>query len=232
MVCSTNLELLNGDRWSPHPMNHAKYSRQLLFQPIGAEGQEKLLHSSAVIVGCGALGTAQANALVRAGVGHLRFIDRDFVEESNLHRQLLFDECDAASSLPKAVAAERKLRTINSEVRVEGIVADVEGHNIESLVAGFDLILDGTDNFAARYLINDASIKLGIPWIYGAVVGSYAATMNIIPGRTPCLACVFPKVPGGSARYLRHRGRHRPGGGMGGFDPDYRSPQDSGGAHK
>jgi len=178
-------------------MNRGKYSRQILFQPIGMEGQEELLRSSAVLIGCGALGTAQANALVRAGVGRVRIIDRDFVEESNLQRQLLFDEADAASSLPKAVAAERKLRAINSDVRVEGVVADVEGQNIESLVAGFNLILDGTDNFTARYLINDASVKLDIPWIYGAVVGSYAATLNIVPGRTPCLACVFPKAPEG-----------------------------------
>ncbi len=178
-------------------MNREKYSRQILFQPIGPDGQEKLFGSSAVIVGCGALGTAQANALVRAGVGRVRIIDRDFVEESNLQRQVLFDESDAASNLPKAVAAERKLRAINSEVQVEGIVADIDAHNIESLVEGFSLILDGTDNFAARYLINDVSVKLGIPWVYGAVVASYAATMTIVHGRTPCLACVFPKSPEG-----------------------------------
>lgn len=178
-------------------MNREKYSRQILFQPVGLEGQEKLLRSSVVIVGCGALGTAQANALVRAGVGRVRIIDRDFVEESNLQRQLLFDESDAAASLPKSVAAERKLRAINSDVKIEGVVADVEGHNIESLVEGFSLVLDGTDNFATRYLINDASIKLGIPWIYGAVVASYATTMTIVPGRTPCLACLFPKSPEG-----------------------------------
>jgi len=178
-------------------MSQEKYSRQALFQPIGPQGQERLLHSSVAIVGCGALGTAQANALVRAGVGTIRIIDRDYVEESNLQRQLLFDESDAAQSLPKAVAAERKLRAINSDIRVEGIVADVDGHNIESLVEGFGLVLDGTDNFTTRYLINDVSIKLGTPWIYGAVVASYAATMTVIPGRTPCLACVFPSSPEG-----------------------------------
>jgi adenylyltransferase/sulfurtransferase len=178
-------------------MNREKYSRQILFPPVGLDGQEKLLHSSVVIVGCGALGTAQANALVRAGVGSIRIIDRDFVEESNLQRQLLFDESDAAQSLPKSVAAERKLRAINSDVKVEGVVADVEGHNIEALVDGFQLILDGTDNFATRYLINDVSLKLGIPWIYGAVVASYAATLTVVPGRTPCLACLFPKSPEG-----------------------------------
>ncbi len=174
-----------------------KYSRQILFRPIGAAGQEKLLRSSVAIIGCGALGTTQANALVRAGVGHVRIVDRDFVEESNLQRQMLFDEADAAASLPKAVAAERKLKLINSGVQVEGVVADVESHNIESLVDGFDLILDGTDNFAVRYLINDVSIKCGIPWIYGAVVASYAATLTIIPDRSPCLACVFPSSPQG-----------------------------------
>jgi molybdopterin/thiamine biosynthesis adenylyltransferase len=178
-------------------MNGEKYSRQVLFQPIGTGGQERLSHSRVVILGCGALGTAQAQALVRAGVGTLRVIDRDLVEESNLQRQVLFDESDAAESLPKAVAAERKLRSINSEVRVEGVVADVESRNIEELVEGFDLILDATDNFEARYLANDVSVKLNIPWIYGAVVGSYGTTMTILPGRTACLACVFPAPPQG-----------------------------------
>jgi adenylyltransferase/sulfurtransferase len=178
-------------------MNREKYSRQILFPPIGAEGQDRLLRSKAVIIGCGALGTAQANALARAGVGRLRIVDRDFVEESNLQRQMLFDEADAAANLPKAVAAERKLKAINSDVQVEGIVADAESGNIENLVAGFDLLLDGTDNFETRYLINDVALKLGLPWIYGAVVASYAVTMTILPGRTPCLACVFPKPPEG-----------------------------------
>ncbi len=174
-----------------------KYSRQVLFQPIGADGQERLLHSKVVIVGCGALGTAQANDLVRAGVGTLRIIDRDYVEESNLQRQMLFDEADALENLPKAVAAERKLRRINSDVAVEGVVADVDGRNVEDLLNGFDLILDGTDNFETRYLINDVAIKFGVPWVYGAVVGSYATTLTVIPGRTPCLACIFPEPPQG-----------------------------------
>ncbi|MGH6629257.1 MAG: ThiF family adenylyltransferase, partial [Burkholderiales bacterium] len=178
-------------------MNREKYSRQTLFQPIGHEGQKKLLQSKVVIIGCGALGTAQANALARAGVGRLRIVDRDFVEESNLQRQMLFDEADAAANLPKAVAAERKLKAINSDIQVEGIVADAESSNVENLVAGFDLILDGTDNFQTRYLINDVALKLGTPWIYGAVVASYGVTMTILPGRTPCLACVFPKPPEG-----------------------------------
>ncbi len=178
-------------------MNSEKYSRQILFAPIGAEGQAKLLRSKAAIIGCGALGTAQANALVRAGVGTVRIVDRDFVEESNLQRQMLFDEADARQSLPKAVAAERKLRKINSDVKVEGIVADADSGNIEEFIEGFDVILDATDNFETRYLLNDAAVKLGIPWIYGAVVASYAATMTILPGRSACLACVFPKSPGG-----------------------------------
>lgn len=178
-------------------MNREKYSRQILFGPIGAEGQEKLLRSKAALLGCGALGTAQAQALVRAGVGTLRIVDRDFVEESNLQRQMLFDEADARESLPKAVAAERKLRTINSDVRVEGIVADADARNIQELVAGFQVVLDATDNFETRYLLNDLSVKLRIPWIYGAVVASYATTLTILPGRTPCLACLFPKSPEG-----------------------------------
>jgi molybdopterin/thiamine biosynthesis adenylyltransferase len=178
-------------------MNREKYSRQILFPPIGTEGQEKLLRSKVVIVGCGALGTAQANALVRAGVGALRIVDRDYVEESNLQRQVLFDETDAAQCLPKAVAAERKLKQINSDVQIEGIVADADSGNIEELIEGFQVILDATDNFEARYLVNDVSVKLGIPWIYGAVVASYATTLTVLPGRTPCLACIFPKPPQG-----------------------------------
>jgi adenylyltransferase/sulfurtransferase len=178
-------------------MDQEKYSRQILFSPIGAEGQEKLLESKVVILGCGALGTAQANALVRAGVGTVRIVDRDFVEESNLQRQMLFDETDAKASLPKAVAAERKLRAINSGVRVEGIVADADSSNIEEFVEGFNLVLDATDNFETRYLLNDAAVKLRIPWVYGAVVASYAATMTILPGRTACLACLFPSSPRG-----------------------------------
>ena len=178
-------------------MSIEKYSRQILFQPIGAEGQQRLERAQAVIVGCGALGTLQANALVRAGVGRLRIVDRDYVEESNLQRQILFDESDARQNLPKAIAARRKLNAINSEVNVEAMVADADGRNIENFVQGFDVILDGTDNFQTRYLLNDVSLKLGIPWIYGAVVGSYAATLTVHPGRTACLACVFPEPPQG-----------------------------------
>lgn len=178
-------------------MNLGKYSRQVLFHPIGEAGQKRLLAAKAVIIGCGALGTAQANAMVRAGVGALRVVDRDYVEESNLQRQSLFDENDARESLPKAVAAERKLNQINSDIRAEGVVADATSRNIEGLVRGFDVILDGTDNFETRYLLNDVSVKLGIPWIYGAVVASSAVTMTILPGQGPCLSCVIPEAPAG-----------------------------------
>jgi len=168
-----------------------KYSRQILFAGIGAEGQEKLLGASAVLAGCGALGTVVANLLVRAGVGRLRIIDRDFVEPSNLQRQTLFEEADAREALPKAVAAERRLRAINSDARVEGIVADLTAENSMELLGGFQLILDGTDNFQTRLLLNDAAISLGVPWIYAAAVGSYGVTMTIRPGETACLACLL-----------------------------------------
>jgi molybdopterin/thiamine biosynthesis adenylyltransferase len=168
-----------------------KYSRQILFAAIGDEGQQKLLASSAVLAGCGALGTVVANLLVRAGVGRLRIIDRDFVEPSNLQRQTLFEEADAREALPKAVAAERRLRAINSDARVEGIVADLTAENAAELLGGFQLILDGTDNFQTRLLLNDAAISLPVPWIYAAAVGSYGVTMTIRPGETACLACLL-----------------------------------------
>jgi molybdopterin-synthase adenylyltransferase len=173
------------------PEQHEKYSRQILFPGIGEEGQEKLLNASAVLIGCGALGTAVANLLVRAGLGRLRIIDRDFVEPSNLQRQALFEESDARDSLPKAVAAERRLRAINSSVAVEGIVGDLTPKNAAELLAGFPLILDGTDNFETRLLMNDAALSLGVPWIYAAVVGSYGLTMTIRPGESACLACLL-----------------------------------------
>ncbi|MGB9069568.1 MAG: TOMM precursor leader peptide-binding protein [Candidatus Acidiferrales bacterium] len=170
-----------------------KYSRQILFAGIGEAGQEKLLASSAVLVGCGALGTVSANLLARAGVGRLRIIDRDFVETSNLQRQTLFEEADARDALPKAVAAERRLRAVNSSVPVEGIVADLTPQNAGDLLAGFALILDGTDNFDTRLLVNDAAISLNTPWIYAAAVGSYGVTMTVRPGQTACLACLVEK---------------------------------------
>ena len=168
-----------------------KYSRQILFAGIGDAGQQKLLGASAVLAGCGALGTVVANLLVRAGVGRLRIIDRDFVEPSNLQRQTLFEESDAREALPKAVAAERRLRAINSDARVEGIVADLTPENCAELLGGFQLILDGTDNFQTRLLLNDAAISLHVPWIYAAAVGSYGVTMTIRPGETACLACLL-----------------------------------------
>ena len=168
-----------------------KYSRQILFPGIGSVGQQNLVAASAVLVGCGALGTVVANLLVRAGLGRLRIVDRDFVELSNLQRQTLFEEADARESLPKAIAAERRLRSINSDVRVEAIVTDLTPENARELLGGFSLILDGTDNFETRLLLNDAAIALNIPWIYAAAVGSYGVTLTIRPGQTPCLACLL-----------------------------------------
>jgi len=170
---------------------HEKYSRQILFAGIGEQGQQRLLAASAVVVGCGAIGAATANLLTRAGVGKLRIIDRDFVEPSNLQRQTLFDESDALAALPKAVAAERKLRAINSGVSIEGIVADLSPRNAADLLARFDLILDGTDNFETRFLINDFAVQNSKPWIYAAAVASYGLTLTIRPGTTPCLACLM-----------------------------------------
>ena len=168
-----------------------KYSRQMLFAGIGTAGQRRLLESRAAIVGCGAIGAATANLLVRAGVGSVKIIDRDFVEPSNLQRQMLFDETDARNALPKAVAAEQKLRSINSGVEVKGVVADLGPQNAAELLSGCDLILDGTDNFETRFLINDFAVKSGRPWIYAAGVASYGLTMTIRPGLTPCLACLL-----------------------------------------
>lgn len=172
------------------PELYEKYSRQILFAGIGEDGQEKIFDAGAVLIGCGALGTAVAGHLVRSGLGTLRVIDRDFVELSNLQRQTLFDEADARHAFPKAVAAERHLRAVNSGVEVEGIVADLTPQNALELLSGFPLILDGTDNFQTRLLLNDAALSLGIPWIYAAVVGSYGVTMTIRPFETACLACL------------------------------------------
>ncbi|MGH9529267.1 MAG: ThiF family adenylyltransferase [Terriglobales bacterium] len=175
-----------------------RYSRQVLFHAIGVEGQAKLAGSRIAIVGCGATGSAIASLLGRAGVGTIRIIDRDFVEFSNLQRQTLFDEGDAAESIPKAIAAGRKLAAFNSRILIEPRVADLTPENIEDLLAGVDLIMDGTDNFETRYLINDFAVENIVPWIYAAAVGSYAATMNILPGETACLTCIFPDSPKGA----------------------------------
>jgi len=172
-----------------------RYSRQILFREIGRAGQEKLLNSRVLLVGCGALGASHAEILARAGVGFLRIVDRDFVEFTNLQRQTLYSEADALNRLPKAIAAKNRLAEINSEISVEALVADVNHSNIESLVGDVDLVLDGTDNFQIRYLINDACVKLGKTWIYGAAVSSYGTTMTIFPEKTPCLRCIFEDMP-------------------------------------
>jgi adenylyltransferase/sulfurtransferase len=172
-----------------------RYSRQMRFHGMGEAGQRKLLDARVTLCGCGALGTVLANVLVRAGVGHLRLIDRDFIETSNLQRQVLFDERDVAENLPKAQAAATKLAAINSAVQVEPVVTDIDRTNIVELCADADLILDGTDNFEIRYLINDVSVKLGKPWVYGGCIGSHGQVMAILPGQTPCLRCVFEAAP-------------------------------------
>ena len=174
-----------------------RYSRQILFTGIGEKGQRSIAAGRIAIVGCGATGSAIAGLLARAGVGSLRIIDRDYVEPSNLQRQSLFEEQDAAASLPKAIAAGRRLAAFNSSIVVEPKVADLTPANIKSLLADAELILDGTDNFETRYLLNDFAVSRSLPWIYSAAVGSYAVTLNVIPGQTACLSCLFPDSPRG-----------------------------------
>jgi molybdopterin-synthase adenylyltransferase len=172
-----------------------RYSRQILFDGIGEAGQRRLLEARAVIIGCGALGTAQAEALARAGVGRLRLVDRDFVEASNLQRQTMFTERDARERLPKAIACVNHLAEINSEIKTEAEIIDVNHSNVERLIKDCDVVIDGTDNFATRYLINDACVKHGINWVYGAAVGSYGVTMTVRPRVSPCLRCIFAEAP-------------------------------------
>jgi molybdopterin/thiamine biosynthesis adenylyltransferase len=172
-----------------------RYSRQTLFSGVGAAGQQRLSHARVLIAGCGALGSVLANSLARAGVGYLRLVDRDFIEGNNLQRQVLYDEQDALEGLPKAVAAERALRRINSLIAVDAHVSDITADSIEPLLDGIDVVLDGTDNFETRYLLNDACVKAGIPWIYSAVIAAYGVTMTVLPGETSCLRCVFPDRP-------------------------------------
>ncbi len=172
-----------------------RYSRPTIFPGIGEKGQARLLGSSAVIIGCGALGCNIATFLVRAGVGKIKIIDRDFIEYHNLHRQVLFDEDDIKARLPKAIAAERHLRKVNSSIEIEGIVADVNYTNIEGFCRGADVILDGLDNLETRFLINDVALKHKIPWVYGAAIASSGMTMTIIPDETPCFRCIFPVLP-------------------------------------
>jgi adenylyltransferase/sulfurtransferase len=180
------------------PRDHERYSRQILFPGIGEPGQQHLLDARVAVVGCGALGSFQAGALARAGIGFLRIIDRDYVELSNLQRQWLFDECDVEQGMPKAAAAARKIAGINSQILVDPLVADLTAANAADALDGMDLILDGTDNFETRYLINDFAVERGVPWIYGAAVGSYGIAMPVIPGKTACLRCVYPDPPSGA----------------------------------
>jgi adenylyltransferase/sulfurtransferase len=175
--------------------NLSRYLRQTIFPGIGVEGQQKLLAAYVVVIGCGATGTMIANHLARAGVGRLTIVDRDFIELNNLQRQLLFDEQDLAENLPKAIAAERKLRAINSEIEVRGIVADANPENIEELIKDATLVMDGTDNFETRYILNDACLKHNISWIYTGAVATYGMSQTIIPGQTACLRCLFEEMP-------------------------------------
>lgn len=168
-----------------------------MFRPIGAQGQPKIRNATVGIIGCGALGSFQAETLARAGIGTLRLVDRDYVDFSNLHRQWLYDESDAAAETPKAIAAQRRLHQVNRDVRVQAYVSDLNPSTADDLISGCDLILDGTDNFETRYLLNDFSVKSGVPWIYGAAIASYGVVMPIVPGRGPCLACVYPEPPVG-----------------------------------
>lgn len=172
-----------------------RYSRHTLLEPIGEAGQYKLLASRVTLIGCGALGTVLANTLVRAGVGFLRIVDRDFVELNNLQRQVLFDESDVAENLPKAEAARRKLERINSSIQIEALVVDLNHTNAEEICGGADLLLDGTDNFETRFLVNDVAVKSGTPWIYGACVAGEGLVLPIIPGETPCLRCIWEDAP-------------------------------------
>jgi molybdopterin/thiamine biosynthesis adenylyltransferase len=174
-----------------------RYSRQIRFAPLGPEGQEQLARSTAVIVGCGALGTVQATLLARAGVGILRLVDRDYVETSNLQRQVLYTESDAEAALPKAEAARRHLVAANSGIVIEAHISDLDARNAEELLGGADVILDGTDNFETRMLINDFSVRDGVPWIYGAAVSGYGIAMPVLPGDSACFRCVYPEPPTG-----------------------------------
>jgi len=172
-----------------------RYRRQMRFAPLGEEGQRRLLASRVLVVGCGALGSVAADLLVRAGVGFVRVVDRDFLEADNLHRQVLFDERDVAEQLPKAVAAARRLAQINSAIEIDPVVADLSAANISSLADDVDLLVDGTDNFETRYLVNDYAVAHGKPWVFGGCVGAEGQVLAILPGETPCLGCLAPEPP-------------------------------------
>jgi molybdopterin-synthase adenylyltransferase len=173
----------------------SRYSRQELFAGIGREGQARLGAARVVVVGCGALGSVASEMMVRAGAASVTVIDRDFVEESNLQRQSLFDEADVALGMPKAAAAEAHLRALNSDVTVRGIVTDFVADNADTLLAGADLVLDGTDNFETRFLLNDVCVRAGLPWVYGACVGSYGLALLVRPKVSPCLRCLLEERP-------------------------------------
>src|SRR6476660_10066557 len=176
-------------------LQSSRYARQMRFGGIGVEGQRKLVNSRALVCGCGALGAVIANTLARAGVGKLRLVDRDFLELNNLQRQVLYDEDDVAAGLPKAIAAKNRLERINSTVEIDAVVADVDHTNIERLLEGVDCLIDGTDNFETRFLLNDTAVKLGLPWVYGGCIGAEGQTLTILPGQTPCLRCLMPEPP-------------------------------------
>lgn len=180
------------------PGDEERYSRQVLFPGIGEVGQSKIRDAFVCVAGCGALGSFQAEALVRAGIGRIRIIDRDYVDFSNLQRQWLYDEADARNESPKAIAAARRLQQLNGHVEIEPVVSDLTPSNAEELTDGCDLILDGTDNFETRYLLNDLSVKRNVPWVYGAAIGSYGLMMPVVPAKGPCLACVYPEPPSGA----------------------------------
>lgn len=177
------------------PSDLDRYIRQVRYPPLGEAGQRQLSQSKALLCGCGALGSVIANTLARAGVGTLRIVDRDFLEFNNLQRQVLYTEADVAAGLPKAIAAKKRLEEINSDITIEAHVVDVDHSNIADLANGVDIILDGTDNFETRFLLNDASLKLGIPWVYGGCIGAEGQTMTILPGESPCLRCVHGEPP-------------------------------------
>jgi adenylyltransferase/sulfurtransferase len=192
-----------------------RYSRQEIFFPHGEADQLRLGQARVALVGCGALGTVIAGLLVRAGVGFLRIVDRDFLETNNLQRQTLFDEPDVEAALPKAVAAAQKLRRVNSEVEIEAQAVDLNPDNARRLLDDVGLVMDGTDNFETRYLVNDACLRSGTPWVYSAIVAGYGVTMNVRPGRTPCLRCIFPQAgPPGTAPTCETAGVIGPIGGV------------------
>jgi adenylyltransferase/sulfurtransferase len=180
---------------STHNASHPRYSRQIVLPELGLQGQQRLLDSAVVVVGCGALGGHLAQTMVRAGVGRVGLVDRDFPELHNLQRQVLFDEDDVTAAVPKAEAAARRLRRVNHDVVIDAYVMDVHPRNVEALVKDFDLVLDGTDNFETRYVLNDACVKSGVPWVYGGVMGTTGTTMSILPGDGPCLRCLLPEPP-------------------------------------